>query len=167
MWHLRDVSNPILYLHPLLPIFLTDYSPWQRQLLDQIGVVLASAPFPLLCPLRFHSWRLPTQPVSASGERSEIKMEGKNSFREYTIRKEIFILSFGKYLFKLKGLKLPVTVNEEVFFYAYRLSYQVFITNVHLYLNKVNMFISWKKSTTGWLRYGLSVIAAAIGLIVP
>lgn len=58
------------------PISLTVCLPWQRLFSDQLGVALASALFPLLCPLRLHSCLLPATQACTSGRDRDGKTSG-------------------------------------------------------------------------------------------
>lgn len=58
------------------PISLTVCLPWQRLFSDQLGVALASALFPLLCPLRLYSCLLPATQACTSGRDRDRKTSG-------------------------------------------------------------------------------------------
>lgn len=162
----EDVSNPFLYLNLLLPIFLTDYSPWQRQLLDQIGVVLASAPSLFSAHSDFAPDGCQPSPslwaVRGAWSRLRVKtalqrtqsLPRTQSLLRTQWQKSYFIIS--KITFKIEGLKLPITA-EAPFISRQRLSYYVFfftvfVRNPHLFLNKVNMFQILEKNLqqTDW-----------------
>lgn len=78
------------------PIALTVCLPWQRLFSDQLCADLASAPFPLLCPLRLHSCLLPAKQACTSSREEErekegrMEREGKDGTRQRTSGKKKF-----------------------------------------------------------------------------